>query len=53
MTLLDRIDDVLRPRAPAERLAALRILVGAFSAIYVMVRAPSPPQSKPSEGPCQ
>jgi hypothetical protein len=41
MTLLDRIDDVLRPRAPAERLAALRILVGAFSAIYVMVRAPS------------
>lgn len=41
MSLLDRIDDVLRPRVPAERLAALRILVGTFSAIYVMVRAPS------------
>jgi hypothetical protein len=41
MTLLERIDDVLRPRVPAERLAALRILVGAFAAIYVFVRAPS------------
>lgn len=41
MSLADRIDDVLRPRAPAERLAALRILVGAFAAIYVFARGPA------------
>lgn len=41
MTILERIDNVFRPRAPAERLAALRILVGTFSAVYVTVRAPA------------
>ncbi|MBL9021924.1 MAG: HTTM domain-containing protein [Myxococcales bacterium] len=41
MSLQDRVDDILRPRVPAERLAALRILVGAFAAIYVFVRAPA------------
>jgi hypothetical protein len=34
-------DDVFRPLAPPERLAALRIFIGVFSAIYVMVRAPA------------
>ncbi len=37
----ERIDDIFRPRAPAERLAALRILVGVFSAIYTFARAPA------------
>lgn len=36
-----RLDAVLRPVAPAERLAAMRILVGLFGAIYLTARAPS------------
>jgi hypothetical protein len=39
-TIRERIADVLEPVAPAERLAALRILVGAFTAIYVLARIP-------------
>lgn len=38
---LARVDALLRPAVPAERLAALRVLVGAFGAIYLTVRAPS------------
>ena len=36
-----RIGDALfMPEAPAERLAMLRILVGAFATVYFIVRAP-------------
>jgi hypothetical protein len=41
VTRLAPLDAILRPSVPAERLAALRILVGAFGAIYLTVRAPS------------
>ncbi len=41
MSILERIDEVVRPRAPAERLAAVRLLVGAFVAVYVLARAPA------------
>ncbi len=36
-----RLDGFVRPAAPPERLAAIRVLVGAFGAIYCTVRAPS------------
>jgi hypothetical protein len=36
-----RLDAWVRPIAPPERLAALRVLVGAFGAVYCTVRAPS------------
>lgn len=36
----ERVADVLEPVAPAERLAALRILVGAFAGVYVLARLP-------------
>lgn len=38
MTWSERLDDRLRPFAPAERLAALRLLVGAFALIYLLAR---------------
>jgi hypothetical protein len=38
--LSERVADVLEPVAPAERLAALRILAGAFAGIYVLARLP-------------
>jgi hypothetical protein len=40
-TLAERIDEIVRPQAPAERLAAVRILVGAFAVVYLAVRAVS------------
>lgn len=40
-TLASRIDAFVRPPAPPERLAAIRVLVGLFGAIYCTVRAPS------------
>lgn len=36
-----RLDGWVRPVVPAERLAALRILIGLFGAVYLTVRAPS------------
>ena len=39
--LAARLDAFFRPVVPAERLAALRVLVGAFGAVYCTVRAPS------------
>ncbi len=36
-----RIDRWMRPSSPPERLAAVRILVGAFGAVYVTARTPS------------
>jgi len=41
MSLGARIDRWVRPAAPPERLAAIRVLVGAFGAVYCTVRAPS------------
>lgn len=38
---MSRLEAFFRPSAPAERLAALRILVGLFGAIYLTLRAPS------------
>lgn len=38
--LSERVADVLEPVAPAERLAALRILVGTFAGVYVLARLP-------------
>ena len=35
-----RTDAWLQAAAPPERLAAFRILVGAFSTVYLLVRAP-------------
>jgi len=36
-----RVDRWLRPKAPARRLAALRVLVGSFAVLYLLVRARS------------
>ena len=41
MSTSSRLDDIFRPRVPAERLAALRVLVGLFATVYVFVRAPA------------
>lgn len=41
MGLATRLDAFFRPAAPAERLAAMRVLVGLFGAVYLTVRAPS------------
>ena len=40
-SLAARLDGLVRPIAPPERLAAIRVLVGAFGAVYCTVRAPS------------
>ncbi|MCB9565668.1 MAG: hypothetical protein H6710_00300 [Myxococcales bacterium] len=40
MSLADRVDRFWRPPTPATRLAALRILVGAFALIYLTIRLP-------------
>jgi hypothetical protein len=41
MSPLRALDRALYPEAPAERLAVLRIMVGAFAALYLLVRFPS------------
>ena len=38
---LARLDDALRPEAPAERLAAVRLLTGVFALVYLLARAPA------------
>ncbi|MBK8942954.1 MAG: hypothetical protein IPM79_36495 [Polyangiaceae bacterium] len=38
MSFAARLDDLVRPIAPAERLAAVRLLVGTFALIYLLVR---------------
>ena len=40
MSLAARLDRFWRPETPATRLAALRILVGAFALVYLAVRLP-------------
>jgi hypothetical protein len=39
VSALARVDAALRPAAPAERLAVLRALIGAFGLVYVVARA--------------
>jgi len=38
MSMAARIDEWLRPRVPVARLTAVRVLVGAFALVYVLVR---------------
>lgn len=40
MTPLGALDRLVRPEAPAERLATVRWLVGGFAALYVLIRLP-------------
>lgn len=41
MSVLGRLDDIVRPVAPATRLAAVRLLVGAFALVYLVARSPA------------
>ena len=41
MNLLRRADRWLQAPAPAERLAAFRVLAGGFALVYIAVRAPA------------
>lgn len=40
MSLLDRLDSIARPVAPAERLGVVRVLVGLFATVYLSIRLP-------------
>ncbi|HTJ85248.1 MAG TPA: HTTM domain-containing protein [Polyangiaceae bacterium] len=41
MTFAARVDDLVRPLVPAKRLAAVRLLVGAFALVYLVARLPA------------
>ncbi len=41
MSFAARVDDIVRPIAPAARLGAVRLLVGTFALVYLLARSPA------------